>query len=393
MFVAQLLSAVGFSVIFPFLPLYVQELGSAWHMDLQWMAGMVFSAQALTMMVAAPVWGGLADRFGRKLMVQRSLFGGALVLLAMAYVRSAEELVALRAVQGMVTGTISAANALVAASAPRRRIGYAMGVLQVGLTAGIAVGPLLGGILADRWGYRMAFKVTAVLLTLAGLLVAVGVREVFQRSEDAGDPGLTQGLWNGWRQVLGRPGVSMAYILRFMTYLGRMMIVPVAPFFIQSLLEQDAQVNTFTGLVFASASLMGALTAVSCGRLGDRIGHGRVLILCSLATGLFYLPQSLVENAWQLLGLQAVCGAALGGTLPALSSLLAGYTLPGEEGSVYGLDSSVISGSRALAPLVGSGVAYAFGVRATFLATGLLFIAMALLALWALPRRGGLRGP
>jgi DHA1 family multidrug resistance protein-like MFS transporter len=387
MFVAQLLSAVGFSVIFPFLPLYVQELGSVWGVNRNWLAGLVFSAQALTMMVASPVWGGLADRFGRKLMVQRSLFGGALVLLAMAYVRSAEELVALRAVQGMITGTISAANALVAASVPRRRIGYAMGVLQVGLTAGIAVGPLLGGILADLWGYRAAFKVTAALLAAAGMLVALGVREVFRPPEEKTRLGLGEELWNGWRRVLARPGVSMAYVLRFMTYLGRMMIVPVAPFFIQNLLEKGGQVNTFTGLVFASASLMGALTAISFGRLGDRIGHGRVLVSCALGTGLFYLPQSLVQNAWQLLLLQAACGAALGGTLPALSALLAGYTLPGEEGSVYGLDSSVISGSRALAPLLGAAVAYGFGLRATFLATGLLFIALALLALWGLPRQ------
>ncbi len=145
MFVAQLLSAVGFSVIFPFLPLYVQHLGSAWHWDIKLLAGLVFSSQAFTMMVASPIWGGLADRFGRKLMVERSLFGGALVLAAMAFVRSAEELVALRALQGLITGIISAANALVAATVPRQRIGYAMGVMQLGLTGGIAVGPLLGG--------------------------------------------------------------------------------------------------------------------------------------------------------------------------------------------------------------------------------------------------------
>ncbi len=386
MFTAQLLSAVGFSVIFPFLPLYVQELGSVWKVDLNWMAGWVFSAQALTMMVASPIWGGLADRYGRKLMVERSLFGGALILFAMAFVRSAEELVGLRALQGLITGTISAANALVAASVPRRRIGYAMGVLQVGLTAGIALGPFIGGVLADFWGYRVAFKVTALLLALSGLLVAVGVREKFQRFPEDAPSSLSEELWNSWRQVLGRPGVSLAYVLRFMTYLGRMMIIPVAPFFIQSLLHEGAPINTFTGIVFASASSMGALTAVFLGRLGDRIGHERILVSCALFAGILYLPQSIVRSAWQLLILQAACGAALGGTLPALSALLAGYTVRGEEGSVYGLDSSVISGSRAVAPLIGAAIAYGFGLRATFFATGLLFLAMGLLAFWRLPR-------
>ncbi|ROQ93263.1 MFS transporter [Desulfosoma caldarium] len=385
MFVAQLLSAVGFSVIFPFLPLYVQQLPSLWNVNAKLLAGLVFSAQALTMMVASPIWGGLADRFGRKLMVERSLFGGAVVLAAMAFVRSAEELVGLRALQGLITGTISAANALVAASTPRHRIGYAMGVMQLGLTGGIAVGPLLGGILADSLGYRAAFWVTGALLAAAGVLVAVGVEEVFEPSLGVPRGGVSSGLWKSWRSVLQRRGVGMAYGLRFFAYLGRMMIVPIAPFFIQTLLEPDASVNTFTGLVFAVVAFMSALSAVLWGKLGDRIGHERVLVMCALMSGLAYLPQSLVQEAWQLLALQAVFGLALGGTLPSTSALLAAYTAQGEEGSVYGLDSSVVSGSRAIAPLLGAAVAQGFGLRATFTATGILFLVMGLLALRVLP--------
>ncbi|MEJ5363689.1 MAG: MFS transporter [Desulfosoma sp.] len=385
MFAAQFLSAVGFSVIFPFLPLYVEHLGSAWHWDIKLLAGLVFSSQALTMMVASPIWGGLADRFGRKLMVERSLFGGAVVLTAMAFVRSAEELVALRALQGLITGIISAANALVAAAVPRQRIGYAMGVMQLGLTGGIAVGPLLGGILADTLGYRSAFLITGGLLAAAGLLVAAGVREVFQPPEKASLGDVSIGLWRSWREILQRRGMALAYGLRFFAYLGRMMIIPIAPFFIQTLLEPGASVNTITGVLFAMVAFMGALSAVFWGRLGDRIGHEKVLVACALLGGLAYLPQSLVEKAWQLLALQALCGLALGGTLPSTSSLLAAYTAHGEEGSVYGLDSSVVSGSRAVAPLLGALVAGSFGLRATFTATGLLFLVMAFLALWRLP--------
>ncbi|MEJ5348303.1 MAG: MFS transporter [Desulfosoma sp.] len=385
MFVAQLISAVGFSVIFPFLPLYVQQLPSSWHLEAKLLAGLVFSSQALTMMIASPIWGSLGDRFGRKLMVKRSLFGGALVLAAMAYVRTAEELVALRAFQGLVTGVISSANALVAAAVPRHRMGYAMGVMQLGLTAGIAVGPLLGGILADTVGYRVAFLITGALLAMAGVLVTVGVREVFQAPEGDKPRGFSSGLWKSWQSVFQHPGVGMAYGLRFFAYLGRMMIVPIAPFFIQTLLGPEASVNTFTGLVFAVVAFTGALSAVLWGRLGDRIGHERVLVMCALLSGIAYVPQSFVQEAWQLLALQAVCGLAMGGTLPSTSALLAAYTTPGEEGAVYGLDSSVVSGSRAVAPLIGAAVAQGFGLRATFTATGILFFLMALLALRALP--------
>ena len=129
LFIAQFVSAVGFSNIVPFLPLYVQYLGSRSGLSVEFLAGMTFSAQAITGMVVAPFWGALADRYGRKLMVQRAVLGGGLLLLLMGFVRSAEELVLLRALQGLVTGILPASSALVAASAPRDNTGYAMGLL------------------------------------------------------------------------------------------------------------------------------------------------------------------------------------------------------------------------------------------------------------------------
>ena len=129
--VAQLITAVGFSSIFPFLPLYVQALGSHTSLSVELLAGLVFSAQAVTMALASPIWGALADRYGRKMMVQRALFGGAVIMLLMGFVRTAEELVLLRAIQGLITGTVAANSALVAAATPRERTGYAMG-LQIG---------------------------------------------------------------------------------------------------------------------------------------------------------------------------------------------------------------------------------------------------------------------
>ncbi len=191
-------------------------------------------------------------------------------------------------------------------------------------------------------------------MAAAGLLVTAGVREKFRAPEKASLGDVSMELWRSWRTILQRRGVGLAYGLRFFAYLGRMMIIPITPFFIQTLLEPGASVNTFTGLVFATVAFMGALSAVFWGRLGDRIGHEKVLVACAVLGGLAYLPQSVVQEAWQLLALQALCGLALGGTLPSTSSLLAAYTAHGEEGAVYGLDSSVVSGSRAVAPLFGA---------------------------------------
>lgn len=382
-FFAQLVTAVGFSSIFPFLPLYVTSLGSAWGLSLELLIGLVFSGQALTMMLASPLWGALADRLGRKLMVERAMFGGAVLILLMAFVRSAEELVLLRVLQGLITGTVAAANALVASTAPRARAGYAMGLLQSGLFVGVALGPVLGGLLADAFGYRMAFYVTSGLLFAAGVLVLVGVSEPARPDRGAGSR--PAGLLTTWRTILTASGVRIAYALRFLVMLGRVMILPIAPLFLQTLMGETRALNTFTGLVIGSASATTTLSAFVLGRLGDRLGHRRLVILSSLAAALLYLPQSFVTAGWQLLLLQAGVGLAMGGVVPSISALLANYTPAGDEGAVFGLDNSINSGARALAPLAGTGIAAALGLRATFAVTALLLLGAGALAAWRLP--------
>lgn len=383
LFFSQLITAIGFSSIFPFLPLYVEDLGSTTKLSTEFLAGMVFSAQAFAMMLASPIWGTLADRYGRKLMVQRASFGGAVLLLLMAFVQSAEQLVALRAIQGLVTGVVSANNALLAAATPRKRIGYAMGLLQVSLGSGVAIGPLIGGALADAFGYRAAFYGTSALLLLAGVMVHLGVREEFDSEETRTKTGGS--MLAEWRQVFATPGIITTYGMRFTSQLARMMIVPMAPLFIQTLMGEGGRVNSFIGLVLGSASAATTMSAIYLGRLGDRIGHRRILVASAVLAGLLYLPQSLVTAGWQILVLQAATGVAMGGVIPAISALLAKYAASGEEGAVYGLDNSINAAGRAAAPLLGSGVAVWFNLRATFVASGATLLLAAGLAAWLLP--------
>ncbi len=377
-FFAQMMAVAGFMTSVPFLPLYVEELGTRTNLSTELMAGLVYSAQAFTMAIASPIWGALADRHGRKLMVERAMFGGTVVLLLMGFAQSAEQLVLLRAVQGLVTGTIGAANALVAAAAPREHTGYAMGLLQVGLGIGLAIGPLIGGVVADTISYSAAFYVTAGLLFFAGLLVWWGVEEHFDPPEMLEDD--ASSFFAEWRHVLTSPGIPVTYGLRFMSGLGRMMIFPIAPLFILTLLSDASSVNTFTGLVVGVASLMTTISAVYLGRLSDRIGHRRILISSAVLAAFFYLPQSLVTAGWQLLVLQALVGVCMGGLIPSISALLARYTQEGEEGAVYGLDHSVSSAARAIAPLLGAAVAAWFGLRATFVATAFIYFMAAAMA-------------
>ena len=384
MFTAQFMVAVGFSSIFPFLPFYVSELGTNTSLSIEFLSGLVYSSQAFTMMISAPIWGTLADRMGRKLMVERAMFGGAILLLLMAFARSAEHVVILRAIQGLVTGTVAAANALVAGEAPRKQTGYAMGLLQVGFGSGLAIGPLVGGAVADAFGYSETFFVTAGMLFLAGVLVYFGVHENFNPIEKT--LGTRFGFKERWSAIIATKGVPVTFGMRFLSSLARMMVIPIIPLFIEILMVDPERLNTFTGLMMGTASAATTLSAVYFGKLGDKIGHRSVLIICSLTAAFLYLPQALVGSAWQLMVFQVLVGIAVGGIIPTVSALLAGYTHHGEEGAVYGLDNSINAAGRAIAPLLGAWVATIFGLRATFTATFVIFLISVLLAVWFLPK-------
>jgi DHA1 family multidrug resistance protein-like MFS transporter len=201
-------------------------------------------------------------------------------MLLMAFVHSAEELVILRIFQGLMTGTMAAANALVASAAPRERSGYAMGLMQMGCGAGLATGPLIGGVIADRLGYSAAFYVTAGMIFVAGLMVMTGVREEFKPKESV-DAGVIKFLAE-WRRILSAPGVTIIYSMRFLSAMGRMMIVPIMPLFILTLLTKGAGVNTdchnqyFDGSSVLFAAGMGQCWMATTYFAGfGGCGHGR----------------------------------------------------------------------------------------------------------------------
>jgi DHA1 family multidrug resistance protein-like MFS transporter len=385
MFFAQMISMIGFSSVFPFLPLYVKSLGTVTSMSTDFCVGLVFSGQAFSMMIASPIWGAVADRWGRKLMVERAMFGGAVVLALMAFVRSAEELVVLRMVQGLISGVMGATNALVAATAPRGKTGYAMGLMQVAM--GLGLGPVIGGMVADAYGYRAAFYITAALLAIAGVVVFFGVDEQFVAPESSQKSHFN--VFDTWQRVLSSQGVPLIYALRFINQMGRIIFIPILPLFIISLIDNPGRVNSFTGLVIGVSSAATAFFSIILGRVGDRSGHRRIVIISLLCSFLLFLMQSLVGAGWQLLVLQMLYGIALGAIVTGISALLAACTQQGDEGAVYGLDSSITSGARMIGPMLGVGISAYFGIRMVFGTAALLYLVAGVLAVQYLPKRAG----
>lgn len=390
--VSQLVAVSGFAIVFPFLPYYVQELGVTELHEVELWSGVIFAAQAVTMAIFAPIWGTLADRYGRKMMIQRAIFGGAVTLTAMGFVQDVWQLAVLRAIQGMLTGTVSAATTLVASSTPRERSGYALGLLQMAVWSGASVGPLLGGLLADTWGYRAAFWVTGILLFVAGLTVWRFVEERFDPpTRDKEKPGGS--LWDGVRLVLHQRSLLSLFGIRFIVRLAVRLIGPVLPLFVQSLVPATARLATITGLISGVQAGTSAIGAVTLGRASDRIGYRRVLLACAAGGVVLYIPQFFVTTPWQLLILQGGVGLVMSGVLASISALLANLAPEGRQGAVYGVDASVVSAANAVGPMLGASIAAAVGLRAPFLLTaGALSLAVGLI--WLLvPQKGQAKSP
>jgi DHA1 family multidrug resistance protein-like MFS transporter len=366
LWIAELIAIAGFTVVLPFLPYYVQELGVTELEQVEFWSGLLLASKAVTMAIFSPVWGSLADRYGRKLMIERAMFGGAVLMVATGFVRNVQQLVFLLILQGCLTGTIAAATTLVASSVPRQRSGQALGLLQMAVYSGASAGPLLGGLMADHFGYRAAFVVTGALLFLAGITVAIFVHEEFEPLD--GEAGSQKGdFWLGVRAVFRSRALLGVLGVELMMRLGTKIMGPLLPLFVQTLVPGEARIASLVGLITGLGAATSAVGAVLLGRASDRFGYRTVLLACALGMAVVYIPQSFVTTPVQLLILQAAAGVAMGGGLAAIGALLANLSPEGRQGAVYGLDWSVVSAASGLGPITGAAVAVGVGLRAPFL--------------------------
>lgn len=382
LWVAQTLTIIGFSLRAPFLPFYLKELGAESFASQALWSGLVNAGGALVMTVSAPLWGMVADRYGRKPMVLRAMFAGSLTIGLMGLATSPWHLLALRFVEGAFTGTVIASTTLVASTTPRERMGFALGLMQTAVFSGASLGPLIGGILADQIGYRGSFLVAGGLLFTGGVIVLTQVHEQFTRPARGG--GVEETRETPLRTLLlGSTLLAMVSVM-FVLRVGSSAVQPIMPLFVEHLAHSTRQLATLSGLTLGVAGLTSAIASVVLGRRADQIGHGPVLIAGSLGVGLLYLPMALVQTPVQLIVLQALFGLAIGGVLPSANAVVAHLTPAHRRGAVFGFTAAATSAGGFIGPLTGAAVAAAVDIRWVFLLNGLMMLAAALWVIHAL---------
>ena len=366
--VAQVLSIAGFMFVMPFLPFYIRQLGVTDEARVILWTGILTSAPAVALAIMAPVWGALADRYGRKLMVVRAMFCGALVLFLMGRAQSVHMLLVARVLQGLLTGTITASTALVASAAPSRRSGYALGMIQAAVFFGASVGPLVGGEFVEAFGIRAGCMVAAAILFGGGLLVLFVVREqpTTRTSKEYAGESLSFG------KILLTGGFLAAVFTVMTVRFANTASQPVYPLFVEMIRGPGEGLFSLTGKIFCVAAATSAIAAGLFGTISDRVGHKRMLIVFCLLTGVSSSLNLFANSVAALFVFRALFGFSVAGVMPAANAIIRRVTHEGNAGKAYGLTTAIASLGWAAGPIVGAHVAASQGLRAPFLLTGVV---------------------
>ncbi|KGQ11186.1 Multidrug resistance protein MdtG [Beauveria bassiana D1-5] len=317
------------------------------------------------------MWGSLADRKGRKLMLLRASFGMAVAILLQAFATNVWQLFLLRAVMGLTSGYIPNAMALIASQVPRERSGWAISTLSTGQISGVIVGPLLGGFMADHLGLRPVFFATAGLLMVSFLvtllLIKEGARPKISKDERLTGKEVFATLPYPWL-------ILSLFITTLVIQLCNGSIGPILALFIKQLAPDSNNIAFMSGFIAALPGISALFAAPKLGKLGDRIGTERILMATLVCAVVLFLAMSFVTSPVQLGILRFLLGFADGAMLPAVQTLLLKYCSDQVTGRIFGYNQSFMYLGNVAGPLMGAGVSAMAGFRYVFAATAVVVL-------------------
>jgi len=366
---------VAMTLLLPFLPLYVEQLGVRDAAAIVRWSGAAYGATFFSAALVAPLWGRLADRYGRKLMLIRASLGMAVAMALIGLAQDVWQLVGLRLLAGLLGGYASGSTVLIATQTPKERSGWALGTLSSAIMAGSLVGPLVGGVLPPLIGIRWTFFGAGAVIFVAFLCTLFLVREerLPVRATVHARPA------GGWAGVPDKRPVTAMLLTGMLLMLANMSIEPIITVYVAQLVAEPARVTVMAGFVMSAAALGSILSASRLGKLADRVGHWNVIIGCLAISAVLLVPQAFVSSGWQLVGLRFLMGLSLGGLLPCIASVIRHSVPEGSAGTMLGYSISAQYTGQVAGPLLGGFVGGHFGMPTVFLATCVL---MAFGALW-----------
>ena len=387
----QLVMSLSFTILAPIMPLFLPQVGVRDPRAIDLWSGILAAVTSFVGAFAAPVWGRMADRYGRKLMVLRSAIGIAVFTGLIGFAQSVWQMFAFRLLMGFFAGFNSSAIALVASQVPDRRLGYALGWLSTGQLVGALIGPVLGGLIADlAGGYRAPFFFSASLSLVAFGLTWWFVPERFTpppKEEARRGTSIAAAV----TLLTGTQGLAALLVVLLLAQFAVQAVQPVVTLYVEQLLGPLPQLATLAGMAFSITGVADLLASPFLGKRSDEIGYRRVLLICLLGAALATAPQALAHTYWTFLLERFGVGCFIGGILPTANALVGRLVSRANRGFVYGLTSSASFMGTSLGPLTGGIVAASWGIRYVFVVTASL-LTLNLIWVWiAVPDPAGIQ--
>ncbi len=363
-------TSIGMSQIAPVLPLYIKQLGIHETGLITQLSGIAFGITFIISAIFSPIWGHAADKFGRKPMLLRASLGMAIVIALMGFAPNVYVLIGLRLLQGAITGYGTACTTLIATQTDKENAGMALGTLSTASVAGSLLGPMIGGLIEENFGLQNVFFITGALLLIAFITTALFVKESLNREDKK-----VLKFKELWNLVPEKSLTITMFVTFFILTVAMYSVEPIITVYVNQLIKNSSHVALIAGITFSASGLANIIAAPRLGKLSDKIGAHKVILVSLIAAGIIFIPQAFVTNPWQLMGLRFLLGLTAAGLGPSVNILVKKITPSSLTGRVFGFNMSagylgVFGGS-----VLGGQVAAYFGMKYVFFITSaLLFI-------------------
>lgn len=362
-------TGIGMSQIAPVLPLYIQQLGVRDTALISQISGIAFGITFIISAIFSPIWGQAADKFGRKPMLLRASLGMSIVIGCMGFAPNVYILIGLRLLQGVITGYGTACTTLIATQTDNEHAGYALGTLSTANIAGSLLGPTFGGFMEEAVGLQSVFFITSALMFIAFLTTALFVKESFKREDKK-----VSTFKEVWRNVPEKNLTITMFVTFFILSVALYTVEPIVTIYVDQLSKNSTHVALLAGITFSASGLANILAAPRLGKLSDKVGAHKVILIALVVAGIIFIPQAFVKNPWELMFLRFVLGLAAGGLSPSVNILVKKITPDSITGRIFGFSMAagylgVFGGS-----VLGGQVAAYLGIRYVFFITSALLL-------------------
>lgn len=385
MWICNFLVGASMTMVLPFLSLYIATLGDFSHDYVQRWSGLIFGVTFLSAFIFSPLWGRIGDKYGFKPILLLTGSGIAISVFFMGITHSVAGLFFVRLFMGVVTGFIPTSIALISKQTPKKEAGKTLGTLQMGNVAGSLFGPLIGGLMADAFGFKYTFTITSISVLLATIVVLFGIKEIKQPAQShASKPHTSKDVI---KQILNHRLLIMVMLIALIIQVGNFSIQPLLALYVSDLTKASS-VAFLSGMAFSATGFGNLLLTRQWGKLGDSIGYEKVLLILLVLASIFIVPQALVTELWQLVLLRFLYGMAVGGMLPCITAYIRMEAPLEMQGEVLGYNQSFRFLGNVIGPALGGVVAGYGGIHSVFYVTGGLFLIGIGLLWWSLRHEG-----